>query len=135
MPILAYLVALIVFVAMDAIWLGLMGSTYRLEMGTLLAPEVRWGPAAAFYLLQLLGIMIFVIWPGRQRSALWVVPHGALFGLFTYGTYDLTNYAVLQHWSLELTVTDMVWGMVVSATAGTIGWLVLRGRGGARRRR
>ncbi|HEX3983992.1 MAG TPA: DUF2177 family protein, partial [Acidisoma sp.] len=67
MPILAYIVALIIFVALDVMWLALMGPDYRAVMSEMLAPTPRWGPAAAFYLLDLLGLMIFVIWPGRQR--------------------------------------------------------------------
>ena len=136
MPVLAYLVALIVFVALDAIWLGVMGASYRAEIGPLLAASPRLGPAAAFYVLDLLGLLIFVMLPGRKHGALWVILHGALFGLVTYGAYDLTNYAVMRHWSLDLTIRDMIWGMVVSAVAGTLGWLTMRGRaGGARRRR
>ncbi len=136
MPLAAYLVALIVFVALDAIWLAVMGGSYRAAIGPLLAASPRLGPAAAFYVLDMLGLLIFVMLPGRKRGALWVILHGALFGLFTYGAYDLTNYAVMRQWSLDLTITDMVWGMVVSAAASTFGWLVMRGRtGGSRRRR
>ncbi len=132
MPFLAYLVGLVVFVALDAIWLTLMGPTYRAVMGDMLAANVRFGPAAAFYILDMLGLIIFVARPGTRHGAAWVVVHGALFGFFTYATYDLTNYAVLKNWDLSLTIEDIVWGMVVSAIVSTVAWSIMRER---RRRR
>jgi uncharacterized membrane protein len=134
MAFLAYVVALLVFLALDVIWLGLMGPSYRAVMGDMLSPQVRYAPAIAFYLLDVLGLMIFIMRPGRSRGVVWVIVHAALFGLFTYGTYDLTNYAVLKNWDLTLTVKDIVWGMVVSSIAATIGWAVMRDRGGRRKR-
>jgi uncharacterized membrane protein len=133
MPFLAYLVGLIVFVALDAIWLTLMGPTYRAVMGDMLAANVRFGPAIAFYVLDMLGLMIFVARPGTRHGAAWVVAHGALFGLFTYATYDLTNFAVLKNWTLQLTIEDIVWGMVVSTIVSLAAWSVMRERGRRRR--
>jgi uncharacterized membrane protein len=132
MAFLAYLVGLIVFVALDAIWLTLMGPTYRAVMGDMMAANVRFGPAIAFYLLDTLGLMVFVARPGVRHGAAWVLVHGALFGLFTYATYDLTNYAVLKNWDLSLTLEDIIWGMVVSAIVSTVSWTMMRER---RRRR
>ena len=134
MPVLAYLVALLVFVALDLLWLSLMGPGYRAVMGDELLPALRVAPAVAFYLLEPLGLWIFVMLPGRMRGATWVILRGALFGLFTYGTYDLTSYAVMKRWDLTLTVEDMVWGMVVSSIAATTGWAVMRDRTRRRRR-
>jgi uncharacterized membrane protein len=132
MAFLGYLVGLIVFVVLDAIWLTLMGPTYRAVMGDMLAANVRFGPAIAFYLLDTLGLMVFVARPGVRHGVAWVLVHGALFGLFTYATYDLTNYAVLKNWDLSLTLEDIIWGMVVSAIVSTVAWAIMRER---RRRR
>lgn len=133
MPFVAYIAALLVFLALDLIWLAVMGSSYRSVLGPMLAPNIRWGAAALFYLLDILGLMIFVMVPGRTRGAAWVLAHGALFGLFTYATYDLTNLAILKGWTVELTLQDIVWGMVASAIAAIFGWALMRDR--ARRRR
>lgn len=133
MSLLAYIAGLVVFVALDAIWLSLMGPSYRAVMGDMLASSVRPAPAALFYLLDTLGIMIFVARPGRRQGAPWVVAHGALFGLFTYATYDLTNFAVLKNWSVGLTIEDIIWGMVVTTIVSTVAWSILRERGRKRR--
>ena len=132
MSVLAYVIGLIVFVALDAIWLVLMGPSYRDVMRDMLAANVRIAPAVAFYLLDMLGLMIFVARPGTRHGAAWVVAHGALFGLFTYATYDLTNFAVLKNWDLALTIEDVVWGMVISTIVSLVAWSIMRER---RRRR
>ena len=41
---------------------------------------------------------------------------GALFGLITYATYDLTNLATLKDWPLVVTVVDLIWGTVLTAS-------------------
>jgi uncharacterized membrane protein len=133
MSFLAYLVGLIVFVALDAIWLTLMAPSYRAVMGDMLAANIRIAPAVLFYVVDMLGLIIFVARPGRRHGAAWVVAHGALFGLFTYATYDLTNYAVLRNWDLALTIEDIVWGMVLSTVVSLVAWSIMRERGRRRR--
>jgi uncharacterized membrane protein len=133
MSFLAYLVGLIVFVALDAIWLTLMAPSYRAVMGDMLAANIRIAPAVLFYVVDMLGLIIFVARPGRRHGGAWVVAHGALFGLFTYATYDLTNYAVLRNWDLALTIEDIVWGMVLSTVVSLVAWSIMRERGRRRR--
>jgi uncharacterized membrane protein len=133
MTFLAYLVGLVVFVALDAIWLTLMAPSYRAVMGDMLAANIRIAPAVLFYLADMLGLIIFVARPGRRHGAAWVVAHGALFGLFTYATYDLTNYAVLKNWDLTMTIEDIVWGMVLSMVVSLVAWSIMRERGRRRR--
>jgi uncharacterized membrane protein len=132
MWILAYFAGLIVFLALDAIWLTVMAPSYRAVMGDMLAADIRVVPAVLFYVVDMLGLIIFVVRPGRRQGAGWVLAHGALFGLFTYATYDLTNYAVLKNWDLTLTIEDVVWGMVISTIVSLVAWSMMRER---RRRR
>lgn len=123
-----YCATLIAFLVMDAIWLSLTSAPiYRATLGGILLTGFKPVPALAVYLLEVLGLMVFVMpraqASGRASSAL---GYGALFGIFTYGLYDLTNDATLQHWTLELTLIDMAWGAVVCGVASMIGWLVIR---------
>jgi uncharacterized membrane protein len=46
---------------------------------------------------------------------------GALFGLFAYATYDLTNMATLTNWPLGMSLMDMAWGSVASLSASAAG--------------
>jgi uncharacterized membrane protein len=128
--VLVYLACLLVFLALDAIWLGLLsGSIYTAVLGDLMLDQFRVTPAILFYLLQIAGILIFVLPRCRRHGSPWAaLGFGALFGIATYGTYDLTNQAVLRVWTWQLTVTDMAWGACVTGIASTAGFLVRRAR-------
>ncbi len=121
--ILTYPLTLVIFAAIDAVWLTLMAPTYRATLGDILLDGFRPVPALLFYLMYLAGVMVFATAPAVRertwRAALW---RGGLFGLSAYGTYDLTNYASLKAWTLQLTVLDMIWGTFVPGTAATLGY-------------
>jgi uncharacterized membrane protein len=124
-----YLMTILIFFAIDMVWLGAVASQfYQVQLGHLLADEVFWPPAIAFYLLFISGLLIFAVRPAvQQATASYAVKHGGLFGLFTYATYDLTNYATLPGWPLIVVVVDIIWGMVLCGTvAGLASWLWLR---------
>jgi len=112
-----FLVTLAAFFAIDMLWLGLIArSFYRKHLGFLVAPTTNWTAAIIFYLLFILGILVFVVVPGlqQQHSLQTVVIRAALYGLITYATYDLTNLATLKDWPVLLTLVDMTWGTVLS---------------------
>ncbi len=112
-----FLVTLVAFFAIDMLWLGLIArSFYRKHLGFLMAPSTNWTAAIIFYLLFILGILVFVVVPGLQQeqSLQTVLIRAALYGLITYATYDLTNLATLKDWPVFLTIVDMTWGTVLS---------------------
>ncbi len=115
-----YLIALVVFFAIDMVWLGLVApGFYERQLGHLTGP-VNWPAAIAFYLMFILGIVIFAVAPGlKHRSVGVALRWGALFGFFTYATYDLTNYATLRDWPLVVVVVDIVWGVVLCGLVAT----------------
>ena len=124
--VIAYFSALLVFFLSDMAWLGTMVSRlYRPILGSLLLPGVNLPPAFVFYLLYPVGVLIFAIAPGLRAGSIGIaILLGALFGLFTYGTYDLTNQATLRSWSTALSLADMAWGSVLGAiTAGGATWM------------
>jgi uncharacterized membrane protein len=121
-----YGATLIIFTVIDAVWLGLISAAmYRQTLGDILLDKFRIGPALAFYLLNIAGLMVFAV-PSAPGPKAWqqALLFGALYGVFTYATYDLTNYATLKAWTLRLTLTDIAWGAFVSATATALGVLV-----------
>jgi uncharacterized membrane protein len=123
--ILAYLASGLVVAAMDATWITLTGPTlYRPALHALLAPGFRFPPAVLFYLIYLVGVCILAIAPAiGQRRWTTAAGLGALFGLCAYATYDLTNQATMTVWSTRVTVIDMAWGTVLTATGATAGYL------------
>lgn len=121
-----FFIALPIFFAIDMTWLGVISKNfYRQQMGALMTEQVNWIAAISFYVLFLCGLVIFVIMPAvEQKSWTSAVTMGALFGLVTYATYDLTNLAVLKNWPLPITIVDMLWGAVLAASVSTITYFI-----------
>lgn len=121
-----FLTALPVFFIIDMIWLVLVAKDfYRRQIGFLMKPDITWYAAIIFYLLFIVGLVIFVISPALEKhSWIYALLFGALFGLITYATYDLTNLATMKDWPLLVTVVDLVWGMVLSASVSIVTYLI-----------
>jgi uncharacterized membrane protein len=122
----AYFASAVVFLVMDVLWLGYIAvGLYRDQMGSLLAQPFNFAAAAAFYILFLVGVMIFAVQPALTEGG---VPRalmlGALFGFFTYMTYDLTALAVIRDFPAKLALIDIAWGTVLTATAAAAGTAV-----------
>jgi uncharacterized membrane protein len=117
-----HVLTLVTFLAIDAVWLGLIAKEmYRREIGHLLAPNVRWGAALAFYVIYIVGLLVLVVLPHASSPLLTVAGLGALFGLVAYATYDLTNLATLTRWPLSVTLADLAWGAFVTAVTAVAG--------------
>lgn len=132
-PLLAALFAAgAVFLIVDGIWLSTMANLlYRPMIGHLLAEQFKLGPAIAFYLIYLAGLVYFGIRPGlAARDWRTAALNGAALGFVAYATYDLTSHAVMRDWPALLTVIDIAWGTVLTAIAATAGFWAARKAGG-----
>lgn len=124
----AYAVAVVVFTVIDGVWISLVAArVYRDHLGPLVADPLNAPAAAVFYLGYVAGLVHFGVQPlapdgpmGRRVVA------GALFGLFTYGTWALTGLAVLRGFSTFVAVTDILWGAVLGGTVTAVATLLLR---------
>lgn len=122
-----YLAALLTFFLADMAWLGTMAPRfYRPTLGDIAISGVNLAPAMVFYALYPVGLLIFATSPSlKSGSITTAVVYGALFGFFTYATYDLTNYATLRNWTLHLTLVDVAWGTILAAiTSAVTFWAV-----------
>ena len=124
-----YLSLIPIFFLIDYLWLGkIMSRFYLNELGPLARvangsmKPVIWA-AIAVYLLIPLGIVLFVLPTVNPQcaitSALW---RGFVYGIVLYGVYDMTNYSLLESWSLKMAWVDIVWGGVLNAVASLSGW-------------
>jgi uncharacterized membrane protein len=125
---LAYLLTAIVFFSIDMVWLGFIAKDlYRKYLGGFLSDTVNWPAAIIFYCLFIIGIFIFAIIPAVEKNMVGqAVLLGALFGFFTYATYDLTNLATLKNWPLFIVMVDMAWGAILTATVATAGFFIVK---------
>ena len=118
----AYAAALVPFGALDFVWLGVMGPRlYRPALGDMVAAAPRLGPAVAFYLIYIAGIVFFAVRPALGAAS-WRIAlvNGAALGLLAYATYDLTNQATLRIWPIRITILDIAWGVFATALAATV---------------
>jgi uncharacterized membrane protein len=120
--VLVYLITVPIFFIVDLVWLGVVAkSFYQKHLGYLMRPQVNWTAAILFYLLFIIGIVIFAVKPALEaQSGLRALAYGALFGFFTYATYDLTNLATVKDWPVIVTAIDLVWGTVL---CGAVAWV------------
>lgn len=124
---LQWIILVLTFLAIDLVWLGvIMKEFYRQELGDLVrrqGPNMapRWSAALLVYVLIPTSLMVFVrplLGPNATGSSalLW----GALFGLTLYGVYDLSNLAVLEKWTVRMTIADMAWGATICGICSVI---------------
>ena len=121
-----YAVAAVAFVVLDLVWLGLVANgLYRRIMGDLLRDSPNLAAAVAFYALFLGGLTYFAIAPAVDSGSIGdALLKGALFGLVTYATWDLTNLAVLKGFPAAIVPIDMAWGTVLGASVSSATWFV-----------
>ncbi|WP_395710404.1 DUF2177 family protein [Reyranella sp.] len=120
-----YAAALLTIVVLDALWLGVVARDfYYARLGSLLLERPNWVPAAAFYLIHTLGIVVFVLPAAGSWSG--AVLFGALFGFCVYAAYDFTNLATVRGWPWAVSLVDLAWGAVATAAAAAAAFLAVR---------
>ncbi len=122
-----YLLTIPAFFFIDMVWLGLVASKfYKSQIGFLLGP-VNWTAAIIFYLLYIVGIIIFAVYPALQSDSFGkAVMLGALFGFFAYATYDFTNLATLKDWPVLVTIVDVAWGTVLTGSVAAVSYYLAK---------
>jgi len=121
-----YLITFLIFFIIDIFWLGFIANNfYNKYIGFLMKPNINWTAAILFYLLFIVGLVLFVIMPAVEKES-WThaILFGALFGLICYATYDLTNLATLKDWPLLVTVVDLLWGTTLGALVSLIAYFI-----------
>jgi uncharacterized membrane protein len=123
-----YLLTFIVFLAIDMAWLGFIAKNlYQKYLGSFLTATVNWTAAFVFYIIYVIGISVFAIYPAvNKESVIHAIVMGALFGFFTYATYDLTNLATLKSWPLPIVFIDIAWGSLLSAIVSYSGFQIIK---------
>ena len=124
----SYALTFAVFLVIDMAWLGFIAKgLYKKYLGGFLSEQVNWTAAIVFYLLFVVGIFIFAIMPSVEKgSVVSAIVLGALFGFFTYATYDLTNLATLKNWPLTIVFIDILWGSVLTGIVSTAGFYIVK---------
>jgi len=122
----AYIGSAVAMLVLDAIWLTTMVPiVYKPALGDMLADPPNLLVAGVFYLVYLIGVVVFAVLPAlNQQNWLMALGAGALLGLVAYGTYDFTNLATLKNWPVTLSLIDVCWGISLTAVTATAGYFV-----------
>jgi uncharacterized membrane protein len=106
-------------------WLGVIAKGFYQEKLVSFLGPVNWTAAIIFYLIFIVGILVFAVAPALEsQSVMKALVLGALFGFFTYATYDFTNLATLKDWPVIVVFVDVLWGMVLSGCVATVSYLI-----------
>ena len=123
-----YLITLIVFFAIDILWLGFIAKKlYRDNLGYIMADKTNWPAAIIFYLVYIGGLIFFAINPALAKdNIVYALGIGALFGFMTYATYDMTNLATLKDWPLKITIIDIIWGTTLNGLTAIASFYIIK---------
>jgi uncharacterized membrane protein len=123
-----YLLSFSIFLVIDGFWLTLIAKNfYAKHLGYLMAKTPNLLAALLFYLIFIVGAVVLVLMPALEKNSLsQAILFGALFGLCSYATYDLTNLATIKDWPVLITIIDLIWGTVLSATVSGLSFYLAR---------
>lgn len=127
--IIAYGVAAVAFLALDAVWLRWASvNLYKPVIGEIMAKDFNVRAAIAFYLIYIAGMCWFAVRPGLEGGGVQAAMlNGILLGALCYATFDLTSQAVMKVWATQISVLDILWGAFVTGVAASAAtWAALR---------
>lgn len=106
--------------ALDLLWLGVIARDFYVRsLQNLMRTETNWPAAAMFYLFYITAITMLAVIPSASTTD--AAKRGAMLGGVAYGTYELTNWAVLANWPALLVPVDIAWGILLTAAASAAG--------------
>lgn len=126
--IVVFLVTFIMFMIIDLVWLGIFAKKlYRKHLGYLMAEKHNMLVTVVFYIVFVIGLLFFVIYPSiSKQSIIYSIFAGYFFGLITYGTYGLTNFATIKKWPIKITIIDLTWGSSLCSLTSLISFLLFK---------
>lgn len=116
-----FFITLPLFMALDILWLGFVMRDYyrdQLELVARFSNGVLHPNLVAMLLVYVVisvGVVAFAILPYVNKPiTLETFAWGAFYGFVGYGLYELTNYAVLKDWPVNIVFVDIAWGTVIN---------------------
>ena len=122
------LLAALIFLIIDVIWLSFaVKSFYRPNIGHLLLDKPVMWASAMFYIVYVFGLGVVIIEPSLNfEDTINLLFKAFMFGLVSYGTYNLTNMATVKGWSASVVLVDMLWGGSLTAFSSYFGILIAK---------
>jgi uncharacterized membrane protein len=116
------------FLVIDGLWIGFVAKgIYQRELGDWVRSDPNLLATGVFYIAYATGIVYLAVRPGLNTgSVTTTLISGAALGALAYGSFTITNYAILTRWSKLLLVSDIAWGVVLTSVCAGIGFAAAR---------
>jgi uncharacterized membrane protein len=117
MEIIDFIKIFLLLIIIDFIWLKfVMGNRFNKMIYSIQNAEVKIRIIPALFVYVFMTLLLYYVGIKQQMSVL------KLFGLgfLTYGIYDMTNYATIQNYKLDIALIDMTWGGILFGIVGYI---------------
>ncbi len=123
-----YVTTAVIFLAADAVMLRFfMQPLFQKHLGDWLQEPIRFGPAVAFYLAYVVGLLWLVSWPAlKADDPVMALVNGAILGAVAYGTYEFTNFSTLERWTWNQVIVDGLWGTALTGVSAWAGVMLTR---------
>lgn len=124
----AFIGTAVSFIVVDIVWIAFfVRRYYDRELGHLLRESPDLVAASCFYVAYVGGIVFLAVRPAFASGSLKTATvNGAALGAIAYGTFTVTNYTVFEVWTGGLVVSDLAWGIFLTALAASCGYLAAR---------
>lgn len=124
----AFIATLVAFLVVDVVWIGLVArKIYAAELGSLMRETPGVVAAGLFYVVYAAGIVHLAVQPSAAAGTIKIaLVNGAVLGALAYGTFTVTNYAILKDWSVTLVISDVLWGIAITALSAAAGYYAIR---------
>lgn len=122
MDLLIILVAGIIMLLLDFVYLSSLSKTYHDQVATIqrTVMNVKTEGAALCYMFLIFGLYYFILKDHKS-------PFDAfLLGLVIYGVYETTTYAIFKKWPFYLVLIDTVWGGTLFALTTILTYEILK---------
>lgn len=116
------LICAIIFISLDIGFISLNNKIYADQVISVQRTALTVKPVGAImcYLFLVSGLYYFII---RKHESPWTA---FLLGLFVYGVFETTSYAILKNWKIQTVIIDTLWGGVLMAATTWITYKLIK---------
>lgn len=106
----------IVLIILDSLYLTTFGGFFNNMVQSIQGTKIKFKFMGAIicYLLIIYGLNYFIIDTKKSFKDAFIL------GIFVYGVYESTSYAILDKWNMKAVMLDTIWGGILFALTTTI---------------
>ena len=112
----------IVLLILDSIYLTTFGGFFNNMVQSIQGTKIKFKFMGAIlcYLLIIYGLNYFII--DTKKS----IKDAFILGIFVYGVYETTSYAILDKWNMKAVTLDTLWGGILFALTTKFVYMIIK---------